>query len=298
MTGASKPFLDPDVAARVSGLEFRARHVVEGLIVGRHASPFRGHSIEFAQHRPYVAGDDLRHIDWKVWARSDRFSIKQYEEETNLRTTLLLDVSASMAYGEGERQKGRYAAVLAAAFALVLLRQSDSVGLVTFADAIRSEIPGRSQRNHFWTLLAALEAPTISNKTDLGAVLMRVAELQSHRGAMVLLTDLFSNLQGIERGLANLRSRRHDVIVLQVLHDDEIDFPFQGTMRFEGLEAPARVLCDPRSLRANYQAALAAAIDRARRACGQIGVDYRLVRTSEPPAAVLASVLHERESRR
>lgn len=298
MTADSRPFLDPDVAARVAHLEFRARQVVEGLVVGRHQSPFFGRSIEFAQHREYAPGDDMRHLDWKVWAKSDRYYIKQYEEETNLRATILLDASASMDYGTGPERKLEYAKTLAAAFSLLLLRQSDAVGLVVFDRDVRSTLPHRSQQAHLRTILSTLAAAAPDRDTDLDAAIGRILERESKRGAVIVLSDLLADRAGVMRALAAMGRRRHDAIVLHVLHDDEIDFPFEGTTRFEGMEDDRRLVCDPRGLRDGYREAMRDFLGQLRRTCAGAGIDYRVTRTSESPSAVLADLLHERSRAR
>lgn len=293
VTDDSRPLLDPEALERVAALELRARRIVEGLIAGRHRSPFHGQSVEFAQHREYAAGDDPRHIDWSVWAKSDRFYIKQFEEETNLRATLLVDASESMAYG-APVSKYDYAAGLTAALAYLLLRQSDAVGLVTFDSEPRTRLPRRSQESHLRAILHALGTRRPGRKTDLGRVLKEVALADRHRGLVVLVSDLFGDAESIERGLGLLRKQRHDVIVFHVLHDDEVDFPFEGSTRFEGLELPDQVLCDPRALRDAYRDALEGFRADWRRRSGGLGIDYRFVRVSEPMGSVLAALLDER----
>ena len=288
------PFFDPDLIARVANLELLARQIVEGFLAGRRRSAFHGHSVEFAQHREYVAGDDLRHLDWKVWAKADRLYVKQFEGETNLRATLLLDISSSMDYGQGDRNKHQYACRMVAVLAYLLLRQSDSVGLVSFDETIRHETPCRGTRNHLRTILQGMLVDRTTRKTDPERVLRHVAEKTSKRGLLILVSDLLAKPEGIVRGLRLLRRRAHDVIVLHLMHDDELDFPFEGTTRFDGMESSALMTCDPRALRAGYLEAVARHRNALRRGCGHDGIDYRLVRTSESIDAVLASLLHER----
>lgn len=294
MTNASQPFLDPEVVARVSNLELRARQIVEGMLSGRHRSPLFGHSVEFAQHREYVPGDDLRRLDWKVWAKADRLYVKQYEEETNLRATIVLDASASMDYGAGDKNKYAYSCQLAATLAFLLLRQSDAVGLFAFDESLAAEVPHRNPQNHLRTILASMKPKAGAKKTHLEPVLKQIAERESRRGLMVIVSDLLAERQSVLKGLKVLHQRRHDVIVLHVLHDDEIDFLFEGTTRFEGMEDTHQLTCDPRALRADYVAAMEKYLADLRKFAAQTGVDYRLVRTSHPIDAVLASLLHER----
>lgn len=293
MTDASRPYLDPEALARVAHLELQAREIVEGLISGRHRSPFHGQSVEFAQHREYVPGDDLRHIDWSVWAKSDRLYIKQYEEETNLRATILLDASESMAYGENVT-KYDFACALAACLAYLLLRQSDSVGLTAFDGEIVARVPRRNQLTHLRTILQAMSPRRPTRTTDLKLVLEQVADQEQKPGLILLVSDLLAERESVLKGLALLRHRRHDVIVFHVLHDDELDFPFEGATRFEAMEAAGHLLCDPRALRVAYLDALHRYLGDLRRMSGQSGIDYRLTRTSDSMGTVLSSLLHER----
>ena len=232
----SKRFLHPEAIKRIARLDLRARHVVEGFLSGMHRSPYFGQSIEFRQHRQYTYGDDLRYVDWKVWAKQDRYYVKQFEEDTNLRCTLLCDVSDSMRYGRGPMNKYEYGCTIAVSLAYLLLRQQDAVGCVAFDDAARMTVPLRTKRNHLDSIIQALELSSPRNKTDLYQILRNVAESYPRRGLMVLVSDLLVDREGLFRGLRLLRSRGHDVMVFHVLDDDELDFPFNGPTRFEGLE--------------------------------------------------------------
>lgn len=291
---ASKRFLHPEAISRISRLELRARHVVEGFLSGMHKSPYFGQSIEFAQHREYAPGDDPRHVDWKVWAKQDRYYVKQYEEETNLRATLLVDVSNSMRYGSGALNKYEYAATIAVSLAYLALRQQDSVGCVTFDSAIRSKTPVRSKHNHLDAVIRSLDHSEPAEKTDLYGILAGVAESYPRRGMLVLVSDLLVERDGLIRGLRLLRQRGHDVLVFHVMDDDELDFPFNGPTRFEGLELPQTLNCNPRALREGYLNALGEFLDEVRRGCAQHTVDYALIRTSQPLDAALARYLSNR----
>lgn len=294
MTSASPRSLDPEVLARISALEFRARHIVEGLVSGRHASPFRGGSATFAQHRQYSAGDDLRYLDWKIWAKSDRLYVKEFEEETNLRATLVLDASASMNYGAADTNKFAYARLLAGSLAYLLLRQSDSVGLIVGDEEGRTTLPHRNQQGHLKSLLAGMTQAKPAGKIDFSKTIARVLDVEPKRGLVVFFSDFFVDPESIRRGLQQLRQRRHDVVLFHLLHDDEIEFPFQGTTRFESLEGPEMLTCDPVGLRRDYKAALERFLGTLRRNCASDRVDYRLVRTREPMDAVLSALLRER----
>ena len=291
MTPDSKQFLHPEAIRRIGRLELRARHIVEGLLSGMHRSPFFGQSVEFLQHRQYVPGDDLRHVDWKVWARQDRLYVKQFEADTNMRCTLLVDVSGSMQYGSGPMNKYEYAATLAVSFAYLLLKQHDSVGCIAFDEVIRARTTQRSTQAHLSTIVQTLDASKPQNKTDPGSILREIAETGPRRGMIVLLSDLLGDVESTLRGLRLLRQRGHDVLVLHVMDDDELDFPFDGPTRFEGLELPAQLNCNPRALREGYLASLEKFLTKLRRGCARDAVDYTLIRTSQPLDAALASFI-------
>lgn len=296
MTQDSKRFLHPEAIRRIGRLELRARHIVEGLQTGMHRSPYFGQSIEFLQHRQYTPGDELRHVDWKVWAKQDRLYVKQYEEETNMRCNLLVDVSASMQYGNGPLNKYEYAATAAASLAYLLLKQHDSVSCTAFDEAIRARTAASSSQRHLKSIVTALDATDPRNKTDLGSLLKQVAEGNPRRGMILLVSDMLGNLDATLRGLRLLRQRGHDVLVLHVMDDDELDFPFEGPTRFEGLELPEHLVCNPRALREGYLSALNSFLDQLRRGCARHGVDYALIRTSDPLDAALAAFLCHRTS--
>lgn len=290
----SRTFLNPEAIKRISRLEVRARHVVEGFLAGMHRSPYFGQSIEFLQHREYVAGDDLRHVDWKVWARQDRMVVKQYEEDTNLRCTLLVDVSNSMAYGNGHLNKYQYGCTLACSLAYLILRQQDAVGCIAFDDKIRANVPTRTKSTHIFSVVDALAVQKPRDKTDMLAILKTVTEAVPRRGMVVLVSDLLADREGLFKGLKLLRQRGHDVLVFHVMDDDELEFPFSGPTRFEGLESSDFLNCNPRALREGYLAAVQQFLDEVRRECARNMVDYALVRTSQPLDAALATYLSNR----
>jgi uncharacterized protein (DUF58 family) len=294
VTRDSQRFLQPEEISRISRLEVRARQIVEGFLSGLHRSPYYGQSVEFVQHREYVPGDDFRRIDWKVWSKTDKYYIKQYEEDTNLRTLLLVDVSESMSFGTGPMTKYDYACTVAAALAYLLLRQQDAVGLVTFDDQIRTRVPTRSRQSHLHSIIKSLQGGTPTSKTAIDRLLGQVAEEQSLRGMVVLISDLFVDPQLLDRGLSLLRHRGHDVMVFHILDDEELDFNFAGTTKFEGLEAAGDVMCDPRALREGYLAALNEFLEKIRRQCARQLIDYQTIRTSEHLDAALAYYLNHR----
>ena len=290
----SKRFLHPEAIKRIARLEIRARHIVEGFLSGMHRSPYFGQSVEFLQHREYALGDDLRHVDWKVWARQDRLYVKQFEEETNLRSHLLVDVSKSMAYGSGPLNKYEYACTLACSLAYLILRQQDGVGCITFDEKVRVSVPVRTKNNHIFSIVDSLAVQEPAEKTDMYAILRQVAETAPRRGLMVLVSDLLADRPGLIKGLKLLRQRGHDVLVFHVMDDEELDFPFSGPTRFEGLEIPDYLNCNPRALREGYLAALQAYLDEVRRECARNSCDYALIRTGDALDAALATFLSKR----
>lgn len=290
----SKRFLHPEAIKRISRMELRARHIVEGFLSGMHRSPYYGQSVEFLQHREYAVGDDLRHVDWKVWARQDRLTVKQYEEDTNLLCNLLVDTSGSMHYGEGPLNKYEYACTITASLAYLILKQQDAVGCMTFDERPRATVPTRSRRNHLFSVIDALNANQPRDKTDMYGILRASAETYPRRGMMILISDLLADVEGTIRGLKFLRQRGHDVLVFHVMDDDELDFPFTGPTRFEGLELPQNLNCNPRALRNGYLESLHKFLDELRRGCAAATIDYALIRTSSPLDAALAAYLSNR----
>ena len=294
MTQDSKRYLQPEAISRIARLDLRARHIVEGFLAGLHRSPYFGQSVEFVQHREYVAGDDPRSIDWKVWSKTDKYYIKQYEEDTNLRSTIVVDVSESMRFGTNPLTKYEYACAIAASLSYLLLKQQDSVGLISFDGAIRAQTPTRSQRNHLHAIIAALDAESPEKKTDMYEVLRRVADERSRKGMVILISDLFAPREGLFRGLEMLRYRGHDVLVFHVMDDAELDFEYNGTTRFEGLEEMGDLICDPRALREGYLQAVREFTDEIRRFCAVHVIDYQTIRTSEHLDAALSHYLNHR----
>jgi uncharacterized protein (DUF58 family) len=290
----SKRFLHPEAIKRISRMELRARHIVEGFLSGMHRSPYFGQSVEFLQHREYTIGDDLRHVDWKVWARQDRLVIKQYEEETNLRCILMVDTSASMSYGKGPLNKYEYACTVAVSLAYLILKQQDAVGCVAFDDDVRAKVPIRSKRTHLQSVIESLSVTEPRDKTDMQSIFRNVAESYPRRGMVVVVSDLLTDPKALLKGLKLLRRQGHDVMVFHVMDDDELDFPFTGPTRFDGLESADYLNCNPRALREGYLEAVNEFLDEVRRGCAHNTVDYALIRTSEPLDAALATYLSTR----
>jgi uncharacterized protein (DUF58 family) len=294
---AEQRFLDPAVLARIGSLELRARTVVEGFLSGLHRSPLKGFSVEFAEYRPYHPGDDLSTIDWKVFARSDRHFVKQYEEETNLRAYLILDVSASMQYGTGPLTKLEYGSCLAASLAYLLRRQRDSAGLTTFDDRIRTVLPPSSRPGQLRAMLHALDTQAPGAATDTGRLLHQLADMISKRGLVVLISDLLDDPGRVIDGLRHLRFRGSDVLVFHLLDRAELTFPFEGPATFRDVESDEEVVTEPSAVRAAYLAALESHLDRYRHGLQSSGIDYRLLETSAPLDLALHSFLSVRSRR-
>jgi uncharacterized protein (DUF58 family) len=275
-------------------LELLARRTVEGFMSGMHRSPYFGQSVEFLQHRQYAPGDDLRHIDWKVWGRQDRLTIKQFEEETNFRLHLLVDASASMDYGSGLQNKYEYGAAIAACLAYLAGRQQDAAGLYAFDSRVRTALPSRTGRLQLSRMLSVLDGPSRERETDLPKVVREVVASVPRRGVVCVVSDLLG-VGNLREGLQLLRQRGHDVIVFHVLHRDELEFPFTGSTRFEGLESLDHLNCNPRALREGYLEALHAFLEQTRRVCGRLSIDYIDAVSDQPLDAVLAKFLTARK---
>jgi len=287
-------FLDPAVLAEISRLDLRARQVVEGFVSGLHKSPRKGYSVEFAEHREYVPGDDIRHIDWKLWGREDRYYIKQYEEETNLRCQLLLDISESMRFGTGPLNKFEYAATAGAALSFLLLKQRDAVGLRLFDDELRGVVPVSSNWQSLHNILTMVEPLKPHNKTDFAAPLRDFADAAGRRSLIAIFSDLFAPLETVENGLRHLRHKRHEVVLFHVLDETELSFPFEDNTRFVGLEQMPDLIAEPRSLRDGYLEVLREFLEQVRRMCASMRIDYMLLSTSDRLDKSLAGFLAAR----
>jgi len=289
-------YFDPLVLAKIAHMSLRARHVVEGLLSGLHDSPYRGYSVEFAEHREYVPGDEIRHIDWKAYGKFDRYFIKEYEEETNLRAYLLVDASASMDYGSEGLSKFDYSCYLAASLAYLMLRQGDNVGLVTFGAQVQRYIPPRGGVQHIHALASHLEATRPQGETHLDQVLRELASKLTRRGMIIVISDLFDDPEVIMRTLRYFRHRRNEVMVFHVLDKNELEFPFQRLTVFEDIEDTAvRVLSDPRAIRAAYLQQMELFIAEYRRACRRETIDYSLFPTTTPLDVALTRYLARRQ---
>jgi uncharacterized protein (DUF58 family) len=293
-------FLDPAVLARLGTLELKARAIVEGLLSGLHRSPYKGFSVEFAEYRQYLPGDDLSTIDWKVYARTDRHYVKKFEEETNVDCHLLLDVSASMGYGSPAAgvTKLEYAALLAASLAFLMNRQRDAVGLTTFDDAIVSMLPPSARPSHLRSILVTLDRTTLGHRTDVSKPLHTLADGIGKRGLVVFISDLLDEPDRVVDGLRHFRFRGSEVIVFHLLDPAELTFPFDRAARFRDLELGDEVMAVPSVVRQQYLDALNATIERYKHELGSEGIDYRVVDTATPLEFALISYLSTRGRRR
>jgi uncharacterized protein (DUF58 family) len=292
-------FLDPAVIARLGTMELKARTVVEGFLSGLHRSPYKGFSVEFAEYRQYLPGDDLSTLDWKVYARTDRHYVKKFEEETNLECHVLLDLSASMGYrGSAPMSKLEYGSVLAASLAFLMNRQRDATGLIAFADRIVFRLPASARPGHLHTLLLALERFQPGERSDVGRPLHQLAEAMTKRSLVVLISDLLDDPEPVVKGLRHLKFRGSDVVVFQLLDPHELTFPFRGASRFRDVETGAEVTADAGSVRAAYLRELAGLTLRYDRELRGAGIDYVQLDTSQPLDFALLSYLSARSRRK
>jgi uncharacterized protein (DUF58 family) len=288
-------FLDPAVIARLGTMELKARTVVEGFLSGLHRSPYKGFSVEFAEYRQYMPGDDLSTLDWKVYARSDRHYVRKYEEETNLECHILLDLSASMAYrGAAPMSKLEYGSVLAASLAFLMNRQRDATGLIAFEDRIVFRLPARARSGHLHALLLALEQLEPGRRSDVGRPLHQLAEALTKRSMVVLISDMLDDPEPVVKGLRHLRFRGSDVVVFQVLDPNELTFPFRGPSRFKDVETGQEVTADPSSIRTQYLRKLAGLTLQYDRDLRGAGIDYVQLDSSQPLDFALLSYLSAR----
>jgi uncharacterized protein (DUF58 family) len=289
-----RQFLDPAVVARLGTLELKARTIVEGFLSGLHRSPFKGFSVEFAEYRQYMPGDDLSTIDWKVYARSDRYYVKKFEEETNLDCHLMLDVSGSMAYGSRGITKHEYASCVAASLGYLMNRQRDACGLTAFDDKIVTMLPASARAGHLRSLLLSLSRLELGRETNVSKPLHLLADSLTKRGMVVLISDLLDEPERVIRGLKHFQYRGTDVIVFHILDPDEVEFPFERATRFEDLETEEEIMAVPALVRPHYLKAIRGLIDRYRRELGGCGIDYHLLTTNEPLELALMAYLSTR----
>ncbi len=294
----STDLLDPAALSRIGPLELIATRVVEGFLSGRHRSPYKGASVEFAEHRLYTPGDEVRLLDWRVLGRSDRYYIKQFEKETNLQALLVLDASGSMGFGQSTPTKLRYAQMASACLARMMLHQGDAVGLSVIDAKVRSYIPPRSNPGHLRVLLESLGRTQPGGETSLAKILRDLARRIKRRGLIILCTDAFDEVESLLNALHHLRIRGHEILLFHTLAPEELSFSFSRWSRFECLETAGRALdLDPVSIRGRYLEQMKKFLDRLRSGCGEIGCDYVPLTTDRPLGDTLAYYLARRAAR-
>jgi len=292
------PFTDPTALARFGRLEVVAKLLVEGDIIGQHKSPFKGASVEFVEHRDYCPGDEIRHIDWRAFGKTGKYYVKEFEDETNLRCCLMVDLSGSMAYGQATLPKIDYARQLAAAFGYLLMAQRDAIGLVTFDRKVRNHLePGTSPQN-YRKLIAALESGKPGRETSIAAVMNQVAPAFKRRSLVVLISDCFDDVDALCESLRRLRHARHEVILMQIVAPEEKEFPFQSPTQFRSLERNQRLLVDPHRLRKIYLRQFAEFQEELSRRCGGMGIDIVQMTTADPYQKALGAFLDARSHSR
>jgi uncharacterized protein (DUF58 family) len=297
-----RKYLDPRTLARISSLDLRARLIVEGLMTGMHRSPYQGASVEFAQHRPYTFGDDIRRVDWKVLGKTDRVYLKQYIEETNLHLISVVDASESMGYGTvtgGDKStwtKYDHATAIAASLSYMAIQQQDSVGLAVFDRELKKYLKPSNSPGQWKTITQELTIVPRIAKTGTGHVLDQLAEKLTHRSLIVVLSDFFDDLAGIQQGLRHLRYKKHELMVFQVLDPMEIEFPFEDVTLFKGMEELGELLTEPRALREGYLEQLNQFTDELKKMCRGMHIDFTRMNSGEPLDVSLSNFLATRSA--
>jgi uncharacterized protein (DUF58 family) len=293
----SRKYSDPDAIAQISDLMLRSRRLVEGAISGQHRSPFHGFNVEFAEYREYTPGDDLRRLDWRVFARSDRHYIKQYEEESNVRVTFIVDASNSMNYRASATplSKFDYGATLVVSLAMMLVRQQDPVGFVLFDEAATTILPPAATQAQLMVMSDLLQKCQPSRKTELGGLLRSLCDRLRRRNMIIIVSDLFTDLESVWDGLNRLRFLGHEVLVMQVLDRDELELPFDGPTVFHDIEGTDELFAEPWAFRKSYQKAMTEFLTDVARECGNRGYDHVKFLTDEPLGSSLSYFLHMRQ---
>jgi uncharacterized protein (DUF58 family) len=292
----SRKYLDPALLGKLANMDLVARCAVEGFFTGLHPSPFHGFSVEYSDHRDYQPGDELKFLDWKMFGRSDKLYIKQFQQETNVTVYILLDCSKSMSFaGDGSVSKMDYGCFLAAALAYLMLGQGDSTALTLFGEKVRKQIPPRSRRTHLNAILTALQANKPAGQTNLADVLHTVADTTKRRGLVILISDLLDDVDDIYRGLSHLKYLNHDVIIFQTLDSQELNLEYEGLIQFEDLESRATMRTFPQSLQEVYRQRVSEFVQDVERTAGRSGIDYCLLNTSESLDKALMAYLAKRK---
>ena len=287
--------LSPEIISRLNNLSLKARYVVEGFMVGLHKSPYHGFSVEFSEHRAYGAGDEIRHVDWKLWGKTDRYFVKQYEEETNLKAYLLIDQSLSMNYASNKISKLEYAKLISASLGYLMLKQQDAVGLTLFDDRIRVNIPARSKRSHLNVILSKMEKIKAGPETRMAPVLHSTAEVIKKRGLIILISDLFDNQEEVLSGLQHFRYKGHEVIVFHIMDPQEMKLDFSQRTRFRDMESGEEIITDPWHIQKDYQRDMEQFCDNYKIQCRQNNIDYIQLATDSPLDMALSEYLLKRK---
>lgn len=296
-----RKYLDPRTLARISSLDLRARLIVEGLMTGMHRSPYQGISVEFAQHRPYVQGDDIRHIDWKVMGRTDKIYLKQYLEETNLQLVCIVDASESMGYGTVKSGKATWtkydhATAIAASLSYMAIQQQDSAGLAIFDQALSRFFKPSNSPGQWKVIINELQQVPRWNKTNTGKILDQIAEKLTHRSLLVIISDFFDNIESIRQGLRHLRYKKHEIMVFQILDPTEIEFPFEDVTMFKGLEEMGELLTEPRALREGYLEQLQLFTDELKKTSRGMNIDFQRFSSGDQLDVALSQFLATRSA--
>ncbi len=290
-----KKYLHPETVAKLDNMALRARLVVEGYIIGQHKSPYHGFSVEFAEHRAYGPGDEIRHIDWKLYGKTDRYYVKQYEEETNLKAYILLDTSRSMKYTSGKVTKLDYASYLSAALSYLMLNQRDGTGLILFDEKIQTYIPPRSTSSHLNTLLKHLEKPKLGSDTEIGSVLHEMAERIKKRGLIILISDLMDNQESVLSGLKHFRHNKQEVILFHILDRKELEFDFNARTRFKDMENASLLTTEPWQIKSGYKKRIQLLQNEYKKQCRKQLIDYVPLFTDQSLDIALNSYLNKRQ---
>ncbi|HBR86669.1 MAG TPA: DUF58 domain-containing protein [Candidatus Marinimicrobia bacterium] len=290
-----KKYLHPETVAKLDNMALRARLVVEGYIIGQHKSPYHGFSVEFAEHRAYGPGDEIRHVDWKLYGKTDRYYVKQYEEETNLKVYILLDISRSMKYTSKTVSKLDYASYLSAALSYLMLNQRDGTGLILFDEKIQTFIPPRSTSSHLNTILKHLEKPKLGSDTEIGSVLHEMAERIKKRGLIILISDLMDDQESVLSGLKHFRHNKQEVILFHILDRKEMDFDFNARTRFKDMESGSLLTTEPWQIKSSYKKRIQLLQDEYKKQCRKQLIDYVPLFTDQSLDIALNSYLNKRQ---
>jgi uncharacterized protein (DUF58 family) len=291
----NKKYLDPEVVAKLNNMKLRARLVVEGYLIGHHKSPYHGFSVEFAEHRAYGHGDEVRHIDWKLFGKTDRYYVKRFEEETNVRSYILLDKSQSMSFSSGSITKLAYGSYLSAALSYLMLNQKDAMGLVLFDEKIKKFIPPRAKTSHSNIIMSALDKIKPGNDTQIRPVLNSMADRIRKRGLVILISDLLDDPEQVLMGLNNFKYNKQEVIVFHLVDRKEYDFDFTDRTQFHDMETGATITTDPWHIRSAYKDQINKSIKNYRQGCRNLKIDYVQIFTDQPLDIALNQYLHKRQ---